>query len=48
MFGEVWYNKRTIEFRNKLLNMQNKCDCFFAKSCRHCPIFEVTNCHKGI
>lgn len=47
-FDEVWYNKRTIEFRNKLLNMQNKCDCFFSKSCRHCPTFEVTNCHKTV
>ena len=45
-FNEVWFNSRTVAFRDKLLNMQRKCDCPFTKTCRHCPTFEVTNCHK--
>lgn len=45
-FDEVWFNPRTVAFRDKLLNMQRKCDCPFTKTCRHCPTFEVTSCHK--
>lgn len=32
---DVWYGKKTVEFRNKLLNSQND------KGMRHCPLYEI-------
>lgn len=42
---EVWYNSRTIMFRETLLNTTKDCLCKFVSNCRKCPVYKsITNC----
>ena len=44
---DIWFNEKTIAFRNKLMETTRGClSCPSQKFCRTCPTFEVTSCHK--
>jgi len=38
---DIWFNEKTIKFRNNLLNTTKKCDCIFQSECRTCPAFNI-------
>ncbi len=45
----IWYNKRIIEWRKKLINSSSSCDCKQSSVCRSCPGFpSVSSCKNSL
>ena len=45
--GGVWFNKRLIEWRKKILKSTVTCEgCQFQKGCRSCPEYDITICNR--
>jgi MoaA/NifB/PqqE/SkfB family radical SAM enzyme len=44
---DVWFNSRTKEWRQSLLESSKGCDCSVKKYCRSCPVYNITSC-KGV
>ena len=43
--NDIWFHKKTTEFRNKLIGTTNGCSGCPSKSfCRTCPTFNMTSC----
>jgi hypothetical protein len=43
---DVWYNEKTVSYRNKLLASSKQCNCKFSGSCRSCFVYDINDCKE--